>query len=44
VFYAHVPESLQKIDDVRLENGQIIVEDRSAPKQIRLAATVNLQP
>ena len=44
VFYAHVPEGMQKVDDVRIENRQIIVEDRSANKQVRLAATVNLQP
>jgi hypothetical protein len=44
VFYTHVPEGVQKVDDVRIENGQIIIEDRSARKQIRLPATVNLQP
>jgi hypothetical protein len=42
VFYTHVPEGLQRVDDVRIENGQIVVEDRSAHKQIRLAATINL--
>jgi hypothetical protein len=44
VFYARVPDGLQKVDDVRIENREIIVEDRSAHKQIRLAATINLQP
>jgi hypothetical protein len=44
VFYTRVPEGLQKVDDVRLENREIVVEDQSAHKQIRLAATVNLQP
>jgi hypothetical protein len=43
VFYTRVPEGWQKIDDVRFENGQIIVEDRSAHKEVRLAATVNLR-
>jgi hypothetical protein len=44
VFYTHVPQGLQKVDDVRIENGQIVVEDRSAHKQIRLAATIDLHP
>ena len=43
VFYTHVPAGLQKVDDVRIENGQIVVEDRTAGKQIRLATTTNLQ-
>jgi hypothetical protein len=44
VFYALVPQGVQKVDDVRLENHQIIVEDRSAHKEIRLPATVDWQP
>jgi hypothetical protein len=41
-FYTHVPEGFHKIDDVRLDNGQIVVEDRSAHKQITLAASRGL--
>jgi hypothetical protein len=44
VFYTRVPEGMQRVDDVRIENREIVVEDQSAHKQIRLAATVNLQP
>lgn len=44
VFYAVVPQSVQKVDDVRLEKNQIIVEDRSAHKEITLPATVDWQP
>ncbi len=44
VFYTRVPEGWQKVDDVRIEKREIVVEDRSAHKQVRLAATVNLQP
>jgi hypothetical protein len=44
VFYALVPQGVQKVDDVRLENHQIIVEDRSAHKEIRLPATIDWQP
>jgi hypothetical protein len=42
VFYTHVPDGVQKIDDVRLESGQIVIEDRSAHKQIRLTTTTHL--
>ena len=44
VFYSSVPEGLQKVDDVRMENGQIIVEDRAANKEVRLATSVRLEP
>jgi hypothetical protein len=44
VFYTLVPPGLQKVDDVRLEYHQIVVADRSAHKEIRLPATVDLQP
>ncbi len=42
LFYTHVPEGFNRIDDVRLENGQIVVEDRGAQKQITLAASRGL--
>ena len=42
LFYAHVPEGLQNIEDVRLENGSIVIEDRSASKQMTLAASRGL--
>ena len=42
VFYAHIPERFAKVDDVRLENGLLIIEDRSARKQVRLAASRQL--
>jgi hypothetical protein len=42
VFYTMVPAGWQKVDDVRLENHEIIIEDRSANKKITLATTVNL--
>ena len=41
-FYAHAPEGFRKVDDVRLENGQIVVEDHRAKKQIVLAASLPL--
>ena len=44
VFYTRVPEGLQKVDDVRIGNGQIVIEDRAARKEVRLAATVHLEP
>lgn len=42
LFYAHVPEGFRKVDDVRLQNGRIIIEDRTAGKQVTLAASRGL--
>lgn len=42
VFYTRVPEGVQKIDDVRLENGQLTIEDRHAGKKITLKASLPL--
>jgi hypothetical protein len=39
LFYARVPEGFRKVDDVRLEDGRIIIEDRAAQKQVTLAAS-----
>lgn len=36
MFYAHTPKGMRKIDDVRLENGRIIIEDHEAKKQMTL--------
>lgn len=40
LFYARAPEGFLKVDDVRVEKGQLIVEDRKARKQITLAASL----
>ncbi|MES1262648.1 MAG: hypothetical protein ABUS49_13020 [Acidobacteriota bacterium] len=37
-FYAHVPEGFTKIDDVRVESGQIVIE--SAGKRVTLPASL----
>ena len=42
LFYARVPEGFQKVDDVRIENRQIVIEDRSAHKEVTLATTQGL--
>jgi len=42
IFFAHTPEGFRKVDDVRLENGQIVVEDRKDKLQITLAASLPL--
>ena len=39
IFYAHTPEGFNKVDDVSMENGQIVISDRAANKRIKLAAT-----
>jgi hypothetical protein len=41
MFYTHTPEGMHKIDDVRLENGKITIEDRRANKQVTLAASLS---
>ena len=42
LFYTRVPEGFHKVDDVRLENGQLILQDRAAGKQVTLAASRGL--
>ena len=42
IFYARVPESFTKVDDIRIENGQIVVEDRSSHQEVRLASSLTL--
>ena len=42
LFYARIPEGFSKVDDIRMENGQIVIEDHTAGKQIRLTATKSL--
>ncbi|HMF74543.1 MAG TPA: hypothetical protein VK604_02670 [Bryobacteraceae bacterium] len=42
LFYAHVPEGFTKVDDVTVENGQIVITDRAANKQVKLTATEGL--
>lgn len=38
LFYARVPEGFNMVDDVTIDNGQIVIADRSAKKQVKLAA------
>ena len=40
MFYAHTPEGMRKVDDVRLENGKTVIEDRKANKQVMLIASL----
>jgi hypothetical protein len=41
-FYAHTPEGFRKVDDVRMEGGQIVVEDHKARLKVTLAASLPL--
>jgi hypothetical protein len=41
LFYTHTPEGMHEIDDVKLENGKITIEDRKANKQVTLAASLS---
>ena len=42
MFYSRVPDGFQKVDDVKLEGGKLIIEDRSARRTITLAASRTL--
>ncbi len=39
LFWAKAPAGMSRVDDVRLENGRIVIEDRRAQKRIELAAS-----
>jgi len=43
VFYARAPDGFEKVDDVKIENGQIVIEDRAARKKVTLAASLGTQ-
>lgn len=42
VFYTQVPEGMTRVDDVKLEGRQIVIEDRAAGKKITLRASLGL--
>ena len=42
MFYARTPDGFSRVDDVRLENGQLVIEDRRAGRTVRLKASMNL--
>ena len=39
MFYAPVPEGFHNVNDVREENGRIVIEDRGAKLQVSLVAS-----
>jgi len=42
LFYARVPPGFARVDEVRLDHGQLLIEDRAAGKQLRLTASLAL--
>ncbi len=40
LFYTAVPEGFRKVDEVRMEKGRILIEDRKAGKTVTLAASM----
>jgi hypothetical protein len=42
MFWVKSPEGMTHVDDVRLENGRIVVEDRAAGKTLAMAASLPL--
>lgn len=43
LFYVRSPEGMSRVDDVRLEDGKIIVEDHASGTTLTLAASLPLQ-
>jgi hypothetical protein len=42
LFYAHTPASFGQVDDVRMESGHIVVEDRHSNQKVTLNASRSL--
>ena len=42
MFWTRVPEGMTHIDDVRLEGGDLVIEDRAAGKRVALAASLGM--
>jgi hypothetical protein len=42
LFWVKSPEGMTRVDDVRLDDGKLIVEDRVAGKTLTLAASLPL--
>ena len=42
MFYARVPEGFTKVDDVRVENGHIVIEDHTTRQQVLLSCSLKL--
>jgi hypothetical protein len=42
MFYTNVPEGFRGVDDIRLEGGKLIIEDRRSGKKVELASSVGL--
>lgn len=42
LFYARTPEGFRQVDEVKVENGKILIEDRRSKKQITLPASLPL--
>jgi hypothetical protein len=39
LFYSRLPEGFRKTDEVTIDGGQIVIEDRSANKRVTLKAS-----
>jgi hypothetical protein len=42
-FYTKVPAGFQKVDDVVLKDGKLVIEDRAAGQTLSLAASLALK-
>jgi hypothetical protein len=42
IFYTRAPQGMERVDDIRLESGNLVIEDKKAGKKISLAASLAL--
>lgn len=42
MFYTRTPEGMRHVDEIRLENGALVIADKKAKQQIRLSASLGL--
>jgi hypothetical protein len=42
MFYSPAPDGMKQVDDVRLENGKLTVEDHKSGKRLTLNASLPL--
>lgn len=42
MFYTKIPDGFRRVDDLRMEGGAIVISDRAAGKQVRLATSQKL--
>jgi hypothetical protein len=42
IFYTRIPEGFTKVDDIKIDNGEVVISDHRASKQVRLVTAQKL--